>query len=224
MVATSDHGTEFLEHGFQEKKLNLYEEISRVPLIFSLPSVLPQGKKIEGLCETIDIAPTILDICNLSIPDWMDGKSLHNRISGEGKSPKFVVAHTLHETAFYGSYNHFSIRNERYKFIRARSLLKCPMELSGTPGERFRRLNSVAEFKNGFWQELYDLKKDSSEKKNIISSTPLIANKLEKKLAEYISSFNYTEISKIPTKMKKKIMWLGGLDNKTGGVPKKKSP
>ncbi len=226
VVATSDHGTEFLEHEFQEKKLNLYEEISRVPLIFSLPSFLPQGKKIEGLCETIDIAPTLLDMCDLSIPDWMDGKSLYNRISGEGKPSKYVIAHTLHDEGSYGAYDHFSIRNERYKFIRTRSLLKYPMELPGTIGERFRRLNSVAEFKNGFWRELYDLKKDSLEKKNIISSIPLIANKLEEKLAEYIFSFNYTEISKVPTKMKKKIMWLGGLDDiddNPRGVPKKKS-
>ena len=39
VVATSDHGTEFREHGFLEKKLNLYEEIIRVPLRETDPDV-----------------------------------------------------------------------------------------------------------------------------------------------------------------------------------------
>ena len=191
IVTTSDHGTEFEEHGFQEKKLNLYEEISRVPLIFSLPSLLSQGKKIEGLCETIDLAPTILDVCDLSIPDWMDGKSLRNRIFGEGEPSKYVIAHTLHEMTY--NYEHFSIRDEQYKFIRTRPLVRQPMELSGEAGKRFERLNSVAEFKDGYWRELYDLKKDTSEKKNIINSASSIANRLEGKLDEFIFSFGFTK-------------------------------
>ena len=194
IVATSDHGTEFSEHGFQEKKLNLYEEISRVALIFSLPSQLPKNKKIDGLCETIDIAPTILDICSLPVPEWMDGKSLLPRISKKGKPSKYVIAHTLHEAVY--NYEHFSIRDDRYKFIRTTPLSKHPMKLPGKVKKReiekrFERLNSVANFKKGIWRELYDLKKDPGEKENIINLFPSIARKLEKKLNEYISSFGY---------------------------------
>jgi len=198
IVATSDHGTEFQEHGFQEKKLNLYEEISLVPLIFSLPSVLPQGKKIKGLCQTIDIAPTILDICSLPIPGEMDGKSLLNRIIGKGESSEYVVAHTLHETIYY--YEHFSIRNESYKFIRTTPICKYPLRLPKEIGKRFKRLDSVASFKDGVWRELFNLKKDPLENENIINSNLSVANKLEKVLDEYIASFNY-----VPKKSK---MWL----------------
>lgn len=189
IVATSDHGTEFSEHGFQEKKLNLYEEIARVPLVFRLPSLLPAGKKIEGLCATMDIAPTVLDICRLPIPDSMDGKSLVPRISGKGKPSTYVIAHTLHETMYY--YEQFSIRNKRYKFIRTVPISKNPLKLPGETGKRFERLNSVASFKNGAWKELYDLKNDRLEKKNIINSFPAVANKLEKELDKYIASFGY---------------------------------
>lgn len=189
IVVTSDHGTEFSEHGFQEKKLNLYEEISRVPLILKLPFQLPKGKKVKGLCETIDIAPTILDICSLPIPEWMDGKSLLPRIKDKSKPSEYVIAHTLHQIIY--NYEHFSIRNSRYKFIKTIPLCKHPLKLPREVGKRFERLNSVAKFKNGEWRELYDLKEDPLEKKNIIDFKPSIANNLEKILDKYIASFGY---------------------------------
>jgi len=196
IVVTSDHGTEFAEHGFYEKKLNLYEEISRVPLMFSLPSRLPENKKINGLCETIDIAPTILDICNLPVPELMDGKSLLPGISKKGKPSEYVIAHTLHETSY--NYEHFSIRDTQYKFIRTTPISKYPMKLPGERGKRFERLHSVANFKKGIWRELYDVKKDPYEKKNVVCELPAIAKRFEKKLDKYISSFSYiTKKSKL---------------------------
>jgi len=192
VVATSDHGSEFLEHGSHEKKLNLYEEISRVPLIMRFPGVLPEGKKIEGLCQTVDIAPTILDICSLPIPEWMDGESLLPRIRDErgAKPPGYVVAHTLHETIYL--YEHFSIRDNRYKFIRTSPLSKRPERLPGEIGKRFERLASVAQLgDDGMWRELYDLEDDPGETRNIISSRPRVASRLERELNEFIRSFSY---------------------------------
>ena len=191
VVATSDHGSEFSEHGFHEKKLNLYEEISRVPLIFRLPEVLPESRKIRGLCETMDIAPTILDVCSLPIPEWMDGRSLLPRMLGEEAATpsEYVIAHTLHETIYL--YEHFSVRDERYKFIRTVPLCKRPQRLPGEIGKRFERLASVAELEDGIWRELYDLNNDPEETKNIISSKPEVASKLEQVLDGYIRSFGY---------------------------------
>ena len=192
IVATSDHGSEFLEHGFHEKKLNLYEEISRIPLIFRLPGVLPEGKRVEGLCETMDIVPTILDICSIPIPEWMDGRSLLPRMLGDesARPSQYVVAHTLHETIYL--YEHFSIRDERYKFIRTVPLSKRPERLPGEIGKRFERLASVAKLEDGVWRELYDLKEDPQEKQNIIDSKPEVVLKLEQVLDGYIRSFDYT--------------------------------
>jgi len=192
VVATSDHGSEFQEHGFHEKKLNLYEEISRVPLIMRFPDVLPEGRRVEGLCQTVDIAPTILDICSLPIPDWMDGQSLLPRIRGEkgAKPPKYVVAHTLHETLYL--YEHFSIRDKRYKFIRTSPLSKRPKRLPGETGRRFERLASVAQIgDDGIWRELYDLENDPDEKRNIINTKPRVASRLERALDDFIRSLDY---------------------------------
>ncbi len=191
VVTTSDHGSEFLEHGFHEKKLNLYEEISRVPLIFRLPGVLPGGKKVGGLCETMDIAPTILDICSLPIPEWMDGKSLLSRILGDksDEASEYVIAHTLYQVR--DLYEHFSVRDVSYKLIRTVPLSRAPEKLPGQTGQRFKRLASVAEMSDGVWRELYDLKKDPAETRNIILSNHSTASRLEQVLDDQIRSFDY---------------------------------
>jgi arylsulfatase A-like enzyme len=190
IVATSDHGSEFKEHSFLEKKLNLYEEISQIPLVMKLPSVIPAGKEVNGLCQTSDIAPTILDLCSLPIPDEVDGQSLVNRILGKEENPPEVVfSHTLHETMYW--YEHFSARTADYKFIRTVPLTPKPHEIKGTASERFNRLASIAQLKDGIWRELYNLKSDPKEKQNIIEAEADMARQLEEKLDQWLVSCNY---------------------------------
>jgi arylsulfatase A-like enzyme len=191
IVATSDHGSEFHEHGFLEKKLNLYEEISQIPLIMKLPYVIPAGKKVFGLCQTSDIAPTILDICSLPIPEEVDGQSLLNRIIGkEENPPEIVFAHTLHETTYW--YEHFSARSADYKFISTVPLKPNPQEIKGAASERFKRLASIAQLKNGIWRELYNLKDDPQEEQNIIDGNPDVERQLAEKLDQWLTSCDYT--------------------------------
>ncbi|HUT74600.1 MAG TPA: sulfatase [Armatimonadota bacterium] len=190
IVATSDHGTEFQEHGFLEKKLNLYEEIARIPLVMALPGVLPVGKAVPGLCQTQDIAPTILDICALPLPPEMDGRSLLPRIRGKkDPAPEVVFAHTLHEKLY--KYEHFSARSARYKLIRTVPLAAKFDKLLGDAGERFARLGEVAQFKRGGWRELYDLQRDPGEQRNIIAEEPQLARDLERKLDAWIRRHGY---------------------------------
>ncbi len=190
IVVTSDHGSEFREHGFLEKKLNLYEEISQIPLIMTLSDVLPAGRRVPGLCQTADIPATILDICGLTSPDEMDGRSLLPRIASEDtEAPEIIFAHTLHEVMY--RYEHFSARSEQYKFIRTVPFSPHPERMKGNIGERFARLSEVALLKNGVWRELYDLKADPGEKANTIGSEPGIARELERKLDRWIGSLGY---------------------------------
>jgi len=184
IVVTSDHGTEFGEHGFREKVLNLYEEIIRIPLIMRLPGILPARKVVRGLCQTIDVAPTILDICGLPIPEETDGRSLLPRIRGKGKAVEVVFAHTLNEK--YYSYELFCARAKRYKFIRCAPFRARPDKMPGSPGKRFARLLALAEKRAGVLRELYDLKKDPGEQRNVIRDKPQIAQQLERKLNAWI--------------------------------------
>ena len=191
IVVTSDHGSEFQEHGFLEKKLNLYEEISQIPIIMRLPGVLPRGRTARGLCQTTDIPATILDICGLKPPKVFDGQSLLARACGRKQGvPKIVFAHTLHETMF--QYEHFSARTDRYKLIRTVPLVTRPERLGSGAGERFARLAEVAQRRRGVWRELYDLKTDPGEQTNLMDRRPKIARDLETKLDRWIRSCDYT--------------------------------
>jgi arylsulfatase A-like enzyme len=193
VVVTSDHGSEFAEHRFYEKKLNLYDEIARIPLIMALPGALPRRRVVPGLCQTADIMPTILDICSLPTPKTVDGKRLLPRIQGKRKSGWPVVfAHTHHEKWY--NYEHFSATTERYKFIRMAPFSKRPERLVGNIGDRFRRLFDVAEIRGGYCRELYDLKKDPAEVNNIVAASPKIAADLEAQLNAWIKSCRYKAV------------------------------
>ncbi len=200
VVVTSDHGSEFKEHGFLEKKLNLYEEISRIPVTMTLPTALPQGRRVPGLCQTMDVPATILDICGLTPPETMDGRSLLPRILGdETRAPDVVFAHTVHErrsrltSGRQYRYEHFSARSNRYKFIRTVPLAARPegdKSGSGIAG-RFARLRQIAQLTDGVFRELYDLKADPKEQTNIIEAEPAIVRDLETKLDGWIVSCEY---------------------------------
>ncbi|MBI4847175.1 MAG: sulfatase [Nitrospirae bacterium] len=77
VVLTSDHGESFA-HGFYGHGPHgayLYEQLLRVPLIINIPGHL-ENKVINTPVEQIDIAPTILELADIPVPQWMEGRSL----------------------------------------------------------------------------------------------------------------------------------------------------
>ena len=202
IVFTSDHGTEFEEHGSLEKKLNLYEEIMQIPLVMKLPGVLPAGKKVTGFCQSSDFAPTILDLCSIDIPDIMDGRSLVPQIKGRKKDvPETIFAHTYHERTY--NYESFSARTNRYKLIRTTPMVADPTKLETNTGERFARMKERVQIRGGVWRDLYDLKKDPGEQNNIIADQPEVARDLEIQLKKWIRQNKYTPVSPVKTMVRK---------------------
>ncbi len=76
VVFVSDHGEEFMEHGGIRHGRTLHEELLRIPMIFSLPGVLPEGATPRTPVQLVDVAPTILDLLGLESPGAMQGRSL----------------------------------------------------------------------------------------------------------------------------------------------------
>lgn len=76
IILVSDHGEEFLERRFWGHfEVNLHDEILKVPFIISGPGI--PSRKVEGRqVRTLDIMPTILDVCGCPPPDGMEGNSL----------------------------------------------------------------------------------------------------------------------------------------------------
>jgi arylsulfatase A-like enzyme len=78
VVVTSDHGEEFGEHGGVLHGGKLFEELLRVPLIISGTGI--DGGVVEpALVSLVDVAPTLLSLSGLEIPDSMEGQSVFDR-------------------------------------------------------------------------------------------------------------------------------------------------
>jgi arylsulfatase A-like enzyme len=74
LIVTSDHGEAFFEHG-APLHTTLHDEIARVPLIIRAPGAVA-GKRASGVVSLADIAPTILELAGIALPDHLHGQSL----------------------------------------------------------------------------------------------------------------------------------------------------
>ena len=80
MVFTSDHGDGAAAHQWAAK-LSLYEESSKVPLIFSWKHHIPAGRiDHQHLVSQIDILPTLCDYAGIQERPSFTGKSLRQII------------------------------------------------------------------------------------------------------------------------------------------------
>ena len=76
VVFTSDHGYHLGEHGHWQKQ-TLFDNSTRVPLIFSGPGIESNVRVESSPVELIDIYPTLMDLTGIESPDHVVGKSLN---------------------------------------------------------------------------------------------------------------------------------------------------
>ena len=76
VIFISDHGEEFLDHGGMSHATTVYSEQTHVPLIVRWPGVVPEGAEVFETVRTIDLMPTILELCHLPVPEGVQGQSL----------------------------------------------------------------------------------------------------------------------------------------------------
>jgi len=88
IIFTSDHGEMAGDHGLNKKGCRFYEGLVRVPLIFSWPGRIKQGLRSNALVELVDIAPTLLELTGLGVPESMQGRSLQQILEGKADPAK----------------------------------------------------------------------------------------------------------------------------------------
>ncbi len=160
IVFASDNGYFYGEHGLSVERRLAYEESIRMPLLIRYPGVVKAGTVRDEFALNIDLAPTLLELAGVSVPASMEGHSL---------VPVLKVARTEWRKSFLLEYysdrvfpriskmGYKAVRNERWKYIHY-------FELEGM-------------------DELYDLKADPYEMRNLINQ-PEAAKILEEMKSE----------------------------------------
>jgi arylsulfatase A-like enzyme len=150
VMMMGDNGFMFGEHGMIDKR-SAYEESMRVPLI-AFGGGMAKGRVVDDLVANIDIAPTFLALAKAQAPAGVriDGMSYADQLMGRPRASEW---RTKLNYEYYWEYNYpqtpttFALRGERYKFIQY----------------------------HGVWdtEELYDLKTDPKEMRNLIADPKL---------------------------------------------------
>ncbi|NUU76837.1 sulfatase family protein [Paenibacillus xylanilyticus] len=73
VIFTTDHGHFFGQHGLQAKGGFHYEDLIKIPFIVRYPGRVPAAKKTSAIQSLVDLAPTLLSLCNITIPHAMTG-------------------------------------------------------------------------------------------------------------------------------------------------------
>ncbi|TWU64594.1 sulfatase [Crateriforma conspicua] len=110
IVLWSDHGFHLGEKMHWEKR-SLWEESTRVPLIFAGPGVKSSNQACSRPVGLIDIYPTLVELCDLPANAELQGRSLVPLLS----DPAMTWNHPALTTHHPG--NH-AVRTERWRYIR----------------------------------------------------------------------------------------------------------
>ena len=92
-IVLGDHGEAFGQHdGNFGHTFQLYEENVRIPLLIAAPGAIPGPIRTKRVVSTIDIAPTILDLIDVSADDAYQGRSVFD---GESRMALFFADYSL---------------------------------------------------------------------------------------------------------------------------------
>lgn len=119
IIYTSDQGFFLGEHGWFDKRF-MYEESFQMPFLARFPKTITAGSICKNMACNVDFAPTFLDMAGLTIPTYMQGKSLRPLLSGAPPKDWPETAYHrywMHRDPDHNAYAHYGIRNQRYKLI-----------------------------------------------------------------------------------------------------------
>lgn len=158
LVVLGDHGTNLTEHGIYFSSSSLFDETIHAPLIAHFPGF--EAREISGFAQNVDIAPTILELIGEKAKSQQfDGRSMISLVKNNEE---------IRDKVFFFDglcQNVKGMRTRSRKVIVAKDP-KCNLCKSTHHREK----------------EIYDLKKDPKEERNIYSKEKdnlLILNELK---------------------------------------------
>jgi arylsulfatase A-like enzyme len=113
IVYVSDHGEMLWERGRLAKSF-FYEPIVRMPLLVVPPKGTSRVNRVDGIVETFDVAPTILDYARAGIPRNMSASSLRPLVERGGPGKEVALSGFV---ASDHSFKGVCAVTERFKYI-----------------------------------------------------------------------------------------------------------
>jgi iduronate 2-sulfatase len=83
IVVVADHGWHLGQKGMWAK-MTLFENSANVPLLISDPRKSTGGARCRAIVESLDIYPTLVDLCGLPMPRHLEGRSLARLLDHPG--------------------------------------------------------------------------------------------------------------------------------------------
>lgn len=170
IIISTDHGEILLERSdrqFDHGKY-LYDELLHIPLIIYCPWLKFTKKIVDEQVQSLDIAPTILDLLDFPQERFFQGKSLLPLANGmESPTPEYIVSSVVDDEQGANRDHRFSLRSDMWKLIYL--------------------------FQTKEW-EVYNLENDPGEKENLGHHPPHEAQNLQEKLKSQIPASPNKEI------------------------------
>ena len=157
VVFAGDNGYYLGEHRLGDKR-TAYDESLRIPLLLRYPKLGVKGRVVDEMVLNTDLAPTFVDLAGLSVPPQMHGRSWRPLLGGKPTDWRKAFFYCYFFERGFGSPMTTAVRTDTAKLIRY-------------PG-------------HGEWTELFDLKQDPHELKNLIN-VPAAAALRQRMEAEY---------------------------------------
>ena len=169
LIFAGDNGMFLGEHGMTDKR-TMHEESIRVPLLARYPKLIRRGTTIEPMVLNIDLAPSVLEICGAAPLENIHGASWKPLLAGNAKNWRTSWFYEYnYEKQFPYTPNVRGVRTDRWKYVH----------YPHGDGKPDRHL-----------AELYDLKNDPGESKNLIDAPACqaIRKRLERELARLMQA------------------------------------
>lgn len=116
VVFLTDHGFHLGEkHHWQ--KATLWEEATHCLLMFRIPGATPAGGVSERFVSLQDIYPTLVELCELDRPDYLDGRSLVPLLKNPGAQWTSTAVTCLTDKGMPEK-GYVTLRNEQGRYIR----------------------------------------------------------------------------------------------------------
>lgn len=191
VVILSDHGEEFMEHMMFGKHAHaIWQPQVHVPLMFRIPDFQSVSDRIDTPVSLVDVAPTVLDLLRLPIPDQFVGRSLipvlRDTVEIEEETPDPYEFSENHGYALRAL-----LRGDRYKLIHNYGRSEGKQEFLDLYPTYSKNLTPYGEF------ELYDLWRDPGETTNIFGDLADVAGPMKEELTRRLEQAKAS--SKPPT-------------------------